>query len=236
MHTDSIIPISSRELQHSAASLQSAAATLSVQAYDNVRQWQQWGGLAQAQSFDKAWQKLEELNQGYLHVADKVKAVSSILTQASAQALVLEKLRDKYLHLTETMTEFSPMVALFMLHLRGLAELVDFMTARQIEQLGSSIEPGQLCTLADFQTLPASAIHEVNMMNAPSEYQALLGQNPDAQLLEVGDGKLVVAVGDIDSENPIITMVPGVGSSDPTGWHQKSMMLGRCTTRLVPHR
>lgn len=102
--------------------------------------------------------------------------------------------------------------------LRALGDGLDWACAQGIDALCTPelAEPPR--RLDELETLPAAAVHEVMLAQAPPEVQRLAAENPDLVLLETGDGHLVAAIGDIDSADEIATYVAGVGSSRVESW------------------
>ncbi|WKD62058.1 hypothetical protein CCICO_10295 [Corynebacterium ciconiae DSM 44920] len=97
---------------------------------------------------------------------------------------------------------------------RGL----DALCGAEIARVCGEDLPAPTSRLADFGDLPAHDINVLQRAQAPREIQPLLEANPDAQVLEASDGRVVLAIGDIDSAESITTVVAGVGSSDISGW------------------
>ncbi|WP_460490641.1 alpha/beta hydrolase family protein, partial [Corynebacterium nasicanis] len=103
----------------------------------------------------------------------------------------------------------SSLVTLFLRDLHSLGELLDHTCARQIDLLCTPDAPAPEQRLADSPALGLAAIHERNMLAHP------LDLPPDVQVLEIGEGHLVAAVGDLENAASVTTVVAGVGSSDP---------------------
>lgn len=93
--------------------------------------------------------------------------------------------------------------------LRALGELLDHTCAHHIDLLCTPIPAVAPARLGDTPDLDLAAVHEMNALHSG------LDLGPDVQLLEVGDNRLVAAVGDVETAAAVTTLVAGVGSSDP---------------------
>lgn len=111
----------------------------------------------------------------------------------------------------------ADILGLLLHNLRALGDLLDYACARQIDLLCTPVpaeEPGRLGDTPDLDT---ATVHELNLLTAPAAVRELALEHPELQLLEVGDGRLVAAVGDLGTAASVTTIVAGVGSSDPAG-------------------
>lgn len=106
-------------------------------------------------------------------------------------------------------------LSLLLGNLRALGDLLDHTCARQIDLLCTPVAVEEPTSLGATPDLDVAAVHELNLLTAPAAVQQLAGEHPDLQLLEVADGRLVAAVGDLAGADSVTTIVAGVGSSDP---------------------
>ncbi len=106
------------------------------------------------------------------------------------------------------------LLTLLLRDLRALGDLLDHACARQVDLWCTSIPSAPPTRLGDTPDLGIDAVHELNALTSGLELP------PDVRILEVGGegaGRLVVAVGDVETAPSVTTLVPGVGSSDPAG-------------------
>lgn len=108
-------------------------------------------------------------------------------------------------------------LSLLLHNLRALGDLLDYTCARQIDLLCTPVPVEEPARLGDTPDLEVAAVHELNLLTAPEAVQLLALEEPDLQILEVADGRLVAAVGDLATAASVTTIVAGVGSSDPAG-------------------
>lgn len=102
-------------------------------------------------------------------------------------------------------------------NLRALGDLLDYTCARQIDLLCTPVSVAEPVRLGDTPDLDTAAVHELNLLTAPEAVQQWARDHPDLQILEVADGRVVAAVGDIATAPSVTTIVAGVGSSAPAG-------------------
>lgn len=105
----------------------------------------------------------------------------------------------------------EPLLTLLLRDLRALGDLLDHACARQVDLLCTPLPAEPPIRLGDTPDLSLDAVHELNTLATGRELP------PDVRLLEVGEGRLVAAVGDPETAPAVTTLVPGVGSSDPAG-------------------
>lgn len=205
----------STELENMALSLVSAAENLQTQSRDRSLSWDVLSRNTDAESLLAGFNRLALHNSPLAETATRMLQVSQVLRDTASMIRILEG----YLAALEKVTNRSITVTLLLRQIAGLGDVMDFMCARQITALCTAIIPEPVRRLTDFDDLPVTAIHEFNLMNAPPEVHQLATDNPDITLLEVGDGNLVAAIGDIDSAEAVATVVAGVGSSEPSQWN-----------------
>ncbi|MGD7001564.1 alpha/beta hydrolase [Corynebacterium halotolerans] len=182
---------------------------------------QDWRLVAQdtaGEAFSAGFSRLPVLAAPLPVAAGEILQASHVLQQAAELLGPWEELAHRVLPLLEAAGEYSPMATLILRQVQAAGELIDFMCAREIDTLCTDLTPEPVQSLADFRDLPAAAIHEHQMTQAPPEIRELAAAHPDLRLLETGDGTLVAALGDIDSADSVTTIAAGVGSSDPAGW------------------
>lgn len=112
----------------------------------------------------------------------------------------------------------QPIYSQLILTIKTGGIVLDLLCAQEITRIASaSSEPGAI-QLSDLSELSSGEVDAFQRVRAPEDVINLLADHPDAHLLEVSDGRLVVAFGDIDTADSITTVVAGVGSSDSTSW------------------
>lgn len=135
--------------------------------------------------------------------------VAQVLTVAARLQEELDDAARRAVLLADRVAGDSSLLALFLRDLHSLGSLLDHACARQIDVLCTPVAPPPVRHLADVPDLSVGAVHELNMLDHP------LDLPPDVQVLEVGEGRLVVAVGDLERADSVVTVVAGTGSSDP---------------------
>lgn len=135
--------------------------------------------------------------------------VAQVLTVTARLQEELDDAARRAVLLADRVAGASSLVALFLRDLHSLGDLLDHACARQIDVLCTPVAPAPVRRLADAPDLSVGAVHELNMLTHP------LDLPPDVQVLEVGEGRLVAAVGDLERADSVVTIVAGTGSSDP---------------------
>lgn len=204
----------STELEALADALLAIAATLDNQSISRTTAWNTLPTFTDASSLLLSITQLHRHNAVLTDTVHRISSAARVLSSTATAVRVLES----YLATVERATDQSPMATAVLHQIAGLGDLLDFMCAREIAALCTQIATPPLRELKDFGDLPATAIHEFNLMNAPPHIQGFVADNPGITLLEIGDGTLVAAIGDIDSADTVATLVAGVGSSDPAQW------------------
>ncbi|AVH89104.1 Alpha/beta hydrolase [Corynebacterium camporealensis] len=105
--------------------------------------------------------------------------------------------------------------------IRGLGEALDFACAAELSAMCNPELNRPPQRLGDVPELSLPALHELNYAMADTEVQELLDAHPDTLLLEVSEGRMVALVapeGLSTEPAQITTFVPGVNSSDASGW------------------
>ena len=135
--------------------------------------------------------------------------VAQVLTLTASLQEHLDDAARRAVILADHVAGSSSLVTLLLRDLRTLGDLLDATCARQIDLLCTPVTPDPPTRLADSPDLGLDAVHGRNMLTHG------LDLPPDVQVLEVGEGRLVTAVGDLTSADAVTTIVAGVGSSDP---------------------
>lgn len=131
---------------------------------------------------------------------DRLRTAVSILNMTAESMELLDMLFDR-----------SFLASAIIRDVQTMGRVLDFACSRAI--LALCTEQGEVdFNLADFSSLTAHEIHELNSIKAPESVLNILASNPDATLLEVSDSTMVLAFGDIDTAEHITTIIPGVGS------------------------
>lgn len=226
------LPLRSTELEELGSLLMKIAATLDEQGVARADAWNGLQGFTNADSLLAGIGQLHRHNSSLLHTAQRMGSAAQVLLSTAGAVRVLES----SLHIVERLTDYSPATTAFLTHIARMGELLDLVCAAQINAICTPEAPTPLQRLGDFDDLPATSIHEFNLMNAPPDIQKFAADNPDVMLLEVGEGSggdgraFVAAIGDVDKADALVTMVAGVSSSDPAHWQgniDRARTLGR---------
>jgi hypothetical protein len=143
--------------------------------------------------------------------------VGQVLSMTAGLQEELDAAGERARGLAAGYAEAADLLGLLLRNLRALGDLLDYTCARQIDLLCTPVpaeEPGRL---GDTPDLGVAAVHELNLLTASPPVRKLAREHADLQILEVGDGRLVAAVGDLETADSVTTVVAGVGSSDPAG-------------------
>ncbi len=202
-------------MRRSAEILHHAAESMLQRQRDRYRLWNRLAEHVSALAFTAGFTALRNAAAPVARTAESMSGVAEVLRETAVVTGDLEG----YLAIMEDIADYSPSMTLMLEKLAGLALLLDFMCAREIEALCTGTSVGPVRRLQEFGDLPSEAVHQYNLMNAPPEIARIAVDNPDLRLLEVGGGNFVASIGDIDTSAAVATIVPGVGSSDPAGWH-----------------
>lgn len=208
------LSLRSVELEELAESLLAIADHLGAQGAERAQSWNQLAGFTNADSLLLGIQQLHRHNGSLLRTIERMNSAAQVLFSTAGALQLLES----QLHIVERLSDYSPTTTAFLTRIAQLGDLLDLACAAQIQSLCTPEAPAPLQRLGDFDDLPATSIHEFNLINAPPHVQAFAAANPDITLLEASEGSVVAAVGDIDQADALVTMVAGVGSTDPTGW------------------
>ncbi|WP_151529278.1 MULTISPECIES: alpha/beta hydrolase [Corynebacterium] len=217
------LPLDSGEMAAIAERYVALAVEVSRQIDSNIRRWQQAvsEGVRGA-AFNAAAQHEEQMQVPAARSAAQMQQIASVLEAALPFQRQLETL-------WEGLRATAPFAAaagapVLQLHQRMRMFLLatgrglDALCGAEIARVCSAELPPPTSRLADYAELPARDIDVLQRAQAPQEIQPLLADNADVTVLEASDGRLVVAVGDIDAAESITTVVAGVGSSDISGW------------------
>lgn len=210
-----MLALKSSELEGIATSLTAVAGALHESNTDRLQSWQQLETMTSASSLIQGFIKLVDYNRPTVNIVEQMHKTASTLFNTADFLRTLEG----YVDVLEKQADKSITLTVMLRYIASLSSLLDLMCAREINALCTAITPEPLKHLGDFGTLPASAIHEFHLVNAPPEIRALAEAHPDMQILEAGDGSLVASFGDIDRATTVTTIVAGVGSSNPEGWN-----------------
>lgn len=163
----------------------------------------------EGESLRMAVGNVQEASASLSEPATRMNTAAGILEMFATLQQRLEKLR--YFNFSEQI----------MGELNALGTALDWACARSIDALCTPLATAPPKRLDDFGGLPITAIHELNMAQAPPEIRKLADTNPDLYLLEVGAGTMVALInpGDVKTQpSSVTTFVGGVGSSDQAGW------------------
>lgn len=211
-------PLSSGEAGVTAELTQHLADRLLAQIRARESDWSAVRRDAVGQAFDDGFARLLALHTPFPTAAAEMVQVGNVLAQVAELLSPWEELAGRVMGLLQATNDYSPLTMAIMQQIRTAGELIDFMCAREISALCTELAPEPARSLADFGDLPTAAIHEYQLTRASPEIRQLAAANPDLSLLELGDGTMVAAIGELDSADQVTTIAAGVGSSDPTGW------------------
>ena len=235
----SLFPLNSEQLSNLSAALKSSATNLAHNAVEAAERWQYIYGLGLAgESFNAAYEQEDMTHRASRQTAAQLAELARTMDKAAAKQKVLDGLAQYALPFLEAEGEINIPVSIFMTQLGTLARALDLATAFAASMIGGDDTKVRGLTLADFGDMSAAEINEINSHRLTPEAAAALEEftkdrkpgDPPMHVLEVEPGKMVVAVGDIDTADSITTLVAGVGSSNPAGW---ATYLHR-TTRTAP--
>lgn len=159
--------------------------------------------------------RLHTLAQPMATPPSQMLRAAQVLSMTAGLQEELDAATQRALTLAERSTDAIPLVTLLLRDLRALGDVLDHVCARQIDLLCTEIPGEPPSRLADTPDLDLAAIHELNVLSAG--LAELAAEHPDLQILEYAGGRLVAAVGDLESAASVTTIVAGVGSSDPAG-------------------
>lgn len=147
----------------------------------------------------------------------QVTTVASILRSASVAARLLEE----YLAMVSAFIGIHPFAQTTYSMLQGMGKALDIACAQAIESVCTPLMPPSPLRLIDEPHLPLDALHTLAMSTAPPHIRELAEKHDDLRLIELPDGGLVAAIGDIDEASSVVTFVAGLHSSDPAGWDKQ---------------
>lgn len=156
--------------------------------------------------------RLHLLTDPFARPPEQMLRVAQVLQLTAGLREELDAAAHRMLLLAEDHARTSPVVALLLRDLAALGEALDYACARQIDLLCTPVPTEPPTRLGDTPDLSLAAVHELNQLTSG------ISLPPDAQLLEVGEGRMVVAVGDLTTADSVTTIVAGVGSSHPDGF------------------
>ncbi|RNE49946.1 alpha/beta hydrolase [Corynebacterium alimapuense] len=209
-----------------ATSLRAAAVVLNDGAIDLWHQqlWlgQSWDELADSgfsgTGAEAAVEHLHLLTEPLGIPPEHMERVSHIFTIAAELQENLDFSAAQAVAIADRFIEVTPLVTLLLRDLQGLGRLLDWTCAREIDLLCTPASQNPLRRLGDVDTLSVEAINQLNLLDADPSITQLAADNPDLYLLETAKGQLVAAVGNPDTADSVVTVVAGVGSSDPSSW------------------
>jgi hypothetical protein len=143
--------------------------------------------------------------------AEQMLRVAQVLSMTATLQEELDALARRAVRAVEGVPGAEVLLTLLLRDLRALGDLLDHVCARQIDLLCTPLPAEPPSRLGDTPDLGLDAVHELTTLTSGLELP------PDVRLLEVGEGRLVAAVGDVETAPAVTTLVPGVGSSDPAG-------------------
>lgn len=215
------VPLPGAAAELTAVELEQLSAELQRDSIDRETQWTQLERDATGAAFREGFARLLALHSPLPLAAAEIGQVSGVLAQVAELLSPWEDMARRVLPLLEWAGDYSLVATAILRQVRAAGDLLDFVCAREIEALCTDTVAPPARTLADFDGLPAAAVHELQLATAPATVRELATANPDLTLLEVGEGHLVAAIGDIDTADSVTTVVSGVGSSEQERWPGK---------------
>lgn len=209
-----------------AAGLRAAAGTLDRSAAtlreDVLARHHSWGVLPasgfRGEAAQAAVDRLHELTIPLGLPAEQMESVGRVLAIAALLQEQLERATARVIAAADLIAGASPFVNAALRDLAHLGEALDWMCARQIDLLCTTVPAEAPRRLADLPELSVDAVHELLMLHAPPDLAALARQHPDLRVVEASEGRLVGIVGELEAAASVTTVVAGVGSSDQAGW------------------
>lgn len=186
------LPLRSKELLHTALLHREHAQTLQEIAQQQRAQWQYGFALVEGQAFDAGQAMLHRNLDAWLRPVPIFEQASTILEQTAQAQAELEQWLHRLSHIPQMLIDASPLLNAALKLISALGTELDAACAAELRSL-----------CAQAQDIPE------------------LKQLEGAQVLHMGDGTAIIAFGNLDEARSIITMVPGVGSSNPETWPQK---------------
>lgn len=206
-------------LRSAADLLGSSSAILTGEVADRHLDWGRLTGAGfSGAAATAAVDRLHELTSPLGLPPRQMGQVAHVLAVTASLRAELDAAADRVLAAAEQVTGMSPLVNAALQQLSALGETLDWACARQIDVLCTEAHPEPPRRLSDLPDLSLDAVHELMLLDAAPEVAELARQHPDLRLLETSGGRLVAAVGDLDSADSVTTFVAGTGSSDPAGW------------------
>lgn len=150
--------------------------------------------------------------------SQKIIQVAGVLETTASLQSVLDEAILRVTALADVVLGYSTFAHIVLSQLNALGHALDWACAREIDALCTApLEPAPK-SWAQLPEMHPDAVHELLLPDAPPHVVQLAEDHPDLRLLELPDGGLVAAVGDIDSADTVTTFVAGVGSSDAASW------------------
>lgn len=215
---DQVLPLRSSDVHVAAELAQQLSNRLLAQARAREEDWDAVSQQAVGHAFSEGFARLLALHTPFPTAAADLLQVAGVLQQVAELLTPWEELSHRVMSLVQRASDHAPVAMLILQQIRTAGQVLDFLCAREISALCTDLAAEPARSLADFGDLPAAAVHEYQLTQATPGIRELAAQNPDLQLLEVGEDTLVAAIGEVDSADQVTTIAAGVGSSDPSGW------------------
>lgn len=161
--------------------------------------------------FDRAWEEAKQIQNHWEEIGKIQDLVADVLIATAQAQMDLDFAWEK----ARTFGDESELVTDFLRHIQAMGEALDAACAAEIDFLCTPAPNRVDRRFADSDSLSIAALHECNTNTA---IEQIIGS--DGKILELGDGHIVVAYGDIEHSPHVATIVPGVGSSNPEHWPQ----------------
>ncbi len=185
-------PLKASELAAAAAIHHGNRASLLSVAQAHAQQWERGFQFSSGEAFDAGHRLLLGQLARWQHTSGIYEDIAQILQLTSTAQRELEQILDAITGLPQQVFNAIPGMGALYLGLHAMGQELDRACAQQLNALCAQ----------------------------PAEKVAL-PEDPEAQILQIGEGTAVVAYGDIEHASSIVTLVPGVGSSNPEHWPRK---------------
>ncbi|AZA08385.1 alpha/beta hydrolase [Corynebacterium pseudopelargi] len=185
-------PLQASELAAAAATHHHNRASMLEVAQAHTQQWKQGFQFSSGEAFEAGQRMLLGQLAQWQHTGGIYEDIAQILQLTSTAQRELEQILNTITGLPQQVFNAIPGVATLYLGLHFMGQELDRACATQLNALCAQ---------------PAADVE--------------LPEDPEATILQIGHGTAVVAYGDLEHASSIVTLVPGVGSSDPEHWPAK---------------
>lgn len=213
-----MLPLSSAELQAASTDLAALAATHAASIATHESDWDHYVEAGNWAAFLGAAREFDaKVMAARAEAVRQMQAVSEVLQGAAVSLAAIESDLDWLIANLDAATQHSPEFIALLEEIGAIGRAIDHVCAVEIALICTAQEPTS-ASLAEYSDLDLQAVHELTLATATPEVRELAAGFPEARLLPASDG-VVLAFGDIETAPSVTTIVPGVGSADPSSWH-----------------